>query len=239
MLQYPQNNVTIHFMETDIKILDLVNSIDFKQAMWSEEINNTHVFDFGSLTIRIKTYPTTEGANITAIGDVPCNIPFKSYEDFVTKLKDCKESMRDKAVKALIELKNTQKPVDTASTSRTKDKIRELEKAMQVDLHTEDGDYFGDVDWDISKEDEKKEKKFWKASEIAGDYFIRVRDDVITPLDDTYESRKLFGKRDRDYFAPLFVLCNKMRFKNYDEAEEKAQEMYGFVHGTNEDDNQK
>lgn len=219
-------------METDIEILDLVNSIDFKQAMWSEEINDTHVFDFGSLTIRIKTYPTTEGAYITAIGNVPCNIPFKSYEDFVTKLKDCKGSMRDKAIKALIELKNIQKPVDTTSASHTEDKIKELEKAMQVELYTEDGDYFGDVDWDISKEDEKKEKKFWKASEIAGDYCIRVRDDVIAPLDDTYESRKLFGKCDRSYFAPLFVLCNKMSFKNYDEAEEKAQEMYNFAHRT-------
>ena len=226
-------------METDKEILDLVNSIDFKQATWSEECDNTHVFDFGSLTIKIKAYPITEGASIIAIGDVPCAVDFENYEDFTTKLSACKGSMRDKAVKALIELKNTQKSVDTASTSHTEDKIKELEKAMQVELYTEDGDYFGDVDWDISKEDEKKEKKFWKASEIAGDYCIRIGDDVITPLDDTYEARELFGKRDRDYFAPLFVLCNKMRFKNYDEAEEKAQEMYGFVHGTNEDNNQK
>lgn len=96
-------------METDKEILDLVNSIDFKQATWSEESDNTHVFDFGSLTIRIKAYPITEGASIISIGDVPCAIPFENYDDFTAKLKACKGSMRDRVVKALIELKNIQK----------------------------------------------------------------------------------------------------------------------------------
>ena len=113
-----QNNVIIIFMEThtDKEILDLINSIDFKQAVWTEETMDTHVFDFGSLTIKIKTYPLRESAVIVglracvvAIGDVPCDVDFESYMDFATKLNDSKVSMRDKAVKALIELKNSQK----------------------------------------------------------------------------------------------------------------------------------
>lgn len=75
-------------METDKEILDLVNSIDFKQATWSEERDNTHVFDFGALTIRIKAYPITEGASIISIGDIPCAIPFENYEDFTVKQLD-------------------------------------------------------------------------------------------------------------------------------------------------------
>lgn len=104
-----QNNVITIFMETDKEILDLVNSIDFKQATWSEERDNTHAFDFGALTIRIKAYPITEGASIISIGDIPCAIPFENYEDFTAKLKACKGSMREKAVRTLIELKNFQK----------------------------------------------------------------------------------------------------------------------------------
>ena len=113
-----QNNVITIFMEThsDKEILDLINAIDFKQAVWTEETMDTHVFDFGSLTIKIKTYPLRESAVIVglracvvAIGDVPCGVDFESYMDFATKLNECKASMRDKAVKALIELKNTQK----------------------------------------------------------------------------------------------------------------------------------
>ena len=96
-------------METDKEILDLVNSIDFKQATWSEERDNTHVFDFGALTIRVKEYPNTKAAFIIAIGDVPCSIDFKSYDDFITKLNDCKDSMRDAAVEALTNLRNSQK----------------------------------------------------------------------------------------------------------------------------------
>lgn len=95
------------FMETDKEILDLVNSIDFKQAVWSEERDNTHVFDFGCLTIKIKV--RTYGAYIIAIGDVPCAVDFENYEDFTAKLNACKGSMRERAVKALIELKNFQK----------------------------------------------------------------------------------------------------------------------------------
>lgn len=97
-------------METDKEILDLVNSIDFKQATWSEEGNNIHVFDFGPLTIKVKVpvYPCGN-ACIIAIGDIPCAVDFENYEDFTTKLSACKGSMREKAVKALIELKNFQK----------------------------------------------------------------------------------------------------------------------------------
>lgn len=98
-------------METhsDKEILDLINAIDFKQAVWTEEMMDTHVFDFGSLTIKIKTYAHRETACVVAIGDVPCDVNFETYWDFATKLNECKASMRDKAVKALIELKNTQK----------------------------------------------------------------------------------------------------------------------------------
>lgn len=104
-----QNNIITSFMKTDEEILELVNSIDFKQAMWFEEINNTHLFDFDSLTIRVKEYPNTKTASIIAIGDVPCNVDFKSYDDFTAKLNDCKDSMRDAAVKALIDLRNSQR----------------------------------------------------------------------------------------------------------------------------------
>ena len=96
-------------MKTDEEILELVNSIDFKQAMWFEEINNVHLFDFGALTIRVKEYPNTKAAFIIAIGDVPCSVDFKSYNDFITKLNDCKDSMRDAAVEALTNLRNSQK----------------------------------------------------------------------------------------------------------------------------------
>lgn len=97
-------------METDKEILDLVNSIDFKQATWSEERDNIHVFDFGSLTIKVKLSSCAYGnACIIAIGDIPCVIDFENYEDFTTKLSACKGSMRERAVKALIELKNFQK----------------------------------------------------------------------------------------------------------------------------------
>lgn len=110
-----QNNVIMIFMEThtDKEILDLINAIDFKQAVWTEETMDTHVFDFGSLTIKIKTYPfraaIDKAACIVAIGNVPCDVNFETYWDFATKLNECKATMRDKAVKALIELKNTQK----------------------------------------------------------------------------------------------------------------------------------
>lgn len=103
-----QNNVITIFMETDKEILDLVNSIDFKQATWSEERDNTHVFDFGALTIKVKVR-TYGNACIIAIGDVPCAVDFENYEDFTTKLSASKGSMREKAVRALIELKNFQK----------------------------------------------------------------------------------------------------------------------------------
>lgn len=229
-----QNNVITIFMEThsDKEILDLINAIDFKQAVWTEEMMDTHVFDFGSLTIKIKTYAHHETVSIVAIGDVPCHVDFESYMDFATKLNECKASMRDKAVNALIELKNTQKPVDTASARRTEDKIKELEKAMRVDLHTEEGAYLGDDNCYIPKRDENKKEKFLKASEIASDYFIRIRGEVIAPLDYTFESRRLFGKCERFSFAALFVLYNKMNFNNYAEAQEKAEEMYNFVHRT-------
>lgn len=107
-----QNNVITIFMEThtDKEILDLINSIDFKQATWSEERNNIHVFDFGSLTIKVKPSSCVYGnACIIAIGDIPCAVDFENYEDFTAKLSACKESMRERAVKALIELKNAQK----------------------------------------------------------------------------------------------------------------------------------
>ena len=147
---------------------------------------------------------------------------------FITPKKDSFGKKRiSKVCAALSEMLN----VSTDSVHYTENEVRVLEKAMQVDLYTEDGDYFGDVDWDISKEDEKKEKKFWEASEIAGNYSISVQGESITPLDDTYEARSLFGQYERDYFAPMFVLCNKMGFKNYAEALEKAHEMYNFVHG--------
>lgn len=99
-------------METhsDKEILDLVNSIDFKQATWSEEGNNIHVFDFGTLTIKVKVPVYSCGnACIIAIGDIPCALDFENYEDFTAKLSACKVTMRERAVKALIELKNAQK----------------------------------------------------------------------------------------------------------------------------------
>lgn len=104
-----QNNIITSFMKTDEEILELVNSIDFKQAMWFEEINNVHLFDFGALTIRVKEYPNTKSAFIIAIGDVPCSVDFKSYDGFITKLNDCKDSMRDAAVEALTNLRNSQR----------------------------------------------------------------------------------------------------------------------------------
>lgn len=147
---------------------------------------------------------------------------------FITPKKDSFGKKRiSKVCTALSEMLN----ISTDLVHYTENEVRVLEKAMQVDLYTEDGDYFGDVDWDISKEDEKKEKKFWEASEIAGNYFIRIRDEFITPLDDTCEARSLFGEYERDYFAPMFVFCNKMSFDTYAEALEKAHEMYNFVHG--------
>lgn len=161
------------------------------------------------------------------------NIRVNSEGVFITPKKNSFGKKRiSKVCEALSEMLN----IDAASVHYTKDEVRVLEKAMQVDVYTEDGYYLGDIDWDISKEDEKKEKKFWKAAEIAGKYRIYVQHEAIEPLDATYESRKLFGQYERDYFAPLFVFCNNMSFKTYAEAENKAHEMFNFVHGTDEED---